>query len=96
MNLGIPNIPFPIEGEMMQSSSRMMSNSPRMQSSARMSKLKGEGLRMMDWQSTQKMESRVMPSFRMKGHMLGMTAYQIIAFSLYQILTAPENIGVIT
>jgi len=25
-----------------------------------------------------------------------MTAYQIIAFSIYQILTAPENVGIVT
>jgi len=50
----------------------------------------------MDWEGRQKIESRVSPSFRMKGHLLGMSAYQIISFSLYQILTAPENVGVIT
>ena len=111
MDLGIPNIPFPAEGEMtqsrmpsspkMQSSSEMMSMNMKMKMSMKMKmkmmmKMKMEGLRMMDWQSAQKMESRVMPSFRMKGHMLGMTAYQIISFSMYQILTAPDNVGVVT
>jgi hypothetical protein len=81
--LGIPNIRFPIEGE-------------RSQSSMRLSSLKSETYRMMDWEGKQKMDSRVIPSVRMKGHLLGMTAYQIISFSLYMILTAPENIGVIT
>ena len=83
MCLGIPSIRFPIEGE-------------KNQTSMRKSSMGTESYRMMDWQAKQKMDSRVMPSMRMKGHLLGMTAYQIISFSLYQILTAPENIGVIT
>jgi hypothetical protein len=37
-----------------------------------------------------------MQSYRVKGHLLGMSAYQIISFSLYQILTAPENVGILT
>lgn len=83
MCLGIPNIPFPVEGEMNGTSMRMSS-------------LKSASYRMMDWEGKQKMDTRSMPSFRVRGHLLGMSAYQIISFSLYQILTAPENVGVIT
>jgi len=31
----------------------------------------------------------ILPTYKLKGHLLGMSAYQIISFSLYQILTAP-------
>jgi len=51
---------------------------------------------MMEWESRQKIDSALMPSFRMKAHILGMSASQILSFSLYLILTSPENLGVIT
>lgn len=48
-------------------------------------------LRMIDWRKKRQEDVTFSHSFKLKGHLLGMTAYQIICFSLYQILTAPEN-----
>lgn len=83
MSLGVPSITFPAENETLQSFMKI-------------STMKTDTYSMMDWQSKQETDPKFTPSYKIKGHLLGMTAYQMISFSMYQILTAPENVGLLT
>lgn len=51
---------------------------------------------MMEWKRKQQQDPSFSLNFKLKGHLLGMTADEIISFSLYQILTAPENVVLLT
>jgi hypothetical protein len=79
-DLGIPSISFPMNGDPIQNYMRK-------------AYLRNDYYQMSEWDSNQKNDSRLLTSYRMKGHIVGMTAFQIISFSLYLILTAPENFG---
>lgn len=82
MSLGVPSINFPVENQTAQSFMKI-------------SNMRNDYYRMMDWERKQEIDTQFVQSYRVKGHLLGMSAYQIISFSLYQILTAPENVGLL-
>lgn len=57
--------------------------------------LRNDYYQMNEWDNTQLNGQARVTAYRMKGHIVGMSAIQIICFSIYLILTAPKNIGVL-
>lgn len=51
---------------------------------------------MNQWEATQEANGRLHTAYRLHGHIVGMNAFQIMSYSFYQIITAPENIHLIT
>ena len=77
-DLGIPSVVFGMEGDPIQNA-------------ARLCYLRNDYYRMDEWQSTQGSKIDLHTSYRIQGPIVGMNAAQIMSFSLYMILTAPEN-----
>ena len=74
--LGIPSIPFQMNGDPIQNSTRRAF-------------LRSDYYQMDEWEKNQKSDHRLITSYRIKGPIVGMTSFQIICFSFYQIITAP-------
>ena len=49
-----------------------------------------------EWSKTQKFRQNLHTAYRIEGPIMGMNAFQMISFSVYMILTAPENINLLT
>ena len=77
--LGIPFIKFPMNGDPIQDHSRK-------------AYLRNDYYNMDEWSFTQKFKENLMTAYRIDGPIVGMDAFQMISFSFYMILTAPENV----
>ena len=75
-DLGIPSIPFLMEGDPIQNYMKK-------------AYLRNDYYQMSEWDSNQKSGHPLVTAYRIKGPIIGMTAFQIICFSFYQIITAP-------
>ncbi len=75
-DLGIPSIPFNMDGDPIQNYMRK-------------AYLRNDYYQMSEWDTNQKSDHRLITSYRIKGPIVGMTAFQIICFSFYQIITSP-------
>lgn len=81
-DLGIPSINFSMNGDPIQQA-------------ARLAYLRNDYYRMNEWSTTQSSNVNLHTAYRIEGPIVGMDSFQIISFSLYMILTAPENINLL-
>lgn len=81
--LGIPHIKFAMNGDPIQNWTRK-------------AYLRNDYYRMNEWSNTQSANSNLTTAYRIEGPIVGMDSFQIISFSLYMILTAPENENLLT
>lgn len=78
-NLGVPYIKFPMNGDPIQDH-------------ARKAYLRNDYYNMDEWSVSQNSKENLHTAYRIEGPIMGMDAFQIISFSIYMILIAPENV----
>jgi hypothetical protein len=81
--LGIPSINFNMSGDPIQQA-------------AKLAYLRNDFYRMDEWSKTQQSKFNLHTAYRIEGPIVGMDSFQIISYSLYMILKAPENINLLT
>lgn len=81
--LGIPHVDFPMDGDPIQNS-------------ARRAYLRDDYYQVDDWTTKQEAGQRLLTAYRLKGPVVGMESAQIISFSLFLIITAPENVHLLS
>lgn len=81
-DLGIPSINFAMSGDPIQQA-------------AKLAYLRNDYYRMDEWSTVQRSKFNLQTAYRIQGPIIGMDSFQIISFSLYMILTAPENINLL-
>lgn len=72
-----------------------MSGDP-IQQNARLAFLRNDYYHMNEWKKLQSSNFNLHTAYRLEGPIVGMDASQIINYSFYKILTAPENINLLT